>query len=224
MYKIMIVEDDNTLCANMAEALSKWGFEVCAVEDFSNITAEFTHKKPNLIIMDVNLPYFDGFYWCTGIRQVSKVPILFLSSRDTNMDVIMAVNSGADDYITKPFSMDILIAKINALLRRTYAYGEEASEVLECGGVLLNLTDNKLLYNSQEMELTRNEFKILLLLMKNRGKAISREKIMRALWDDDNFINDNTLTVNINRLRIKLKDIGLEEFIVTKKGFGYIVL
>ncbi|GCD09290.1 response regulator transcription factor [Clostridium tagluense] len=224
MYKIMIVEDDKALCTNMNEMLIKWGFDAVAVDNFENITAEFAAKEPHLIIMDVNLPYFDGFYFCNKIREISKVPIVFVSSRDTNMDIIMAMNTGGDDYITKPFSMDILIAKINALLRRAYSYGEQPSDLIECDGVILNLMENTLLYKEDKMELTKNEFKVMLLLMKNRGKTISREKIMRALWDDDNFINDNTLTVNINRLRTKLCDIGLKDYIVTKKGYGYMLL
>jgi len=224
MYKIMIVEDDKSLCTNMNAMLIKWGFDTASVDNFENIAAEFVRNKPNLIIMDVNLPYFDGFYWCNKIREVSKVPIIFVSSRDTNMDIIMAMNTGADDYITKPFSMDILIAKINALLRRTYSYGEQNSDLVECDGVILNLMENTLLYKEEKIELTKNEFKVVLLLMKNRGKTISRERIMRALWDDDNFINDNTLTVNINRLRMKLDGMGLKDYIVTKKGHGYIIL
>ncbi|OPJ58298.1 response regulator transcription factor [Clostridium oryzae] len=224
MYKIMIVEDDNSLCKNMSERFEKWGFETCAVDNFENISAEFTQKKPNLVIMDVNLPYFDGFYWCNSIREISKVPIIFVSSRDTNMDIIMAMNTGADDYITKPFSMDILIAKVNALLRRTYSYSDETSELIECDGVILNLTDSSIFYKEQKLQLTKHEFKVLLVLMKDKGKVISRERIMRVLWDDDNFINDNTLTVNINRLRMKLKGIGLEDYIVTKKGLGYVIL
>lgn len=224
MYKIMIVEDDNALCTNMNEMLIKWGFDTAAVDNFENITAEFARKKPNLVIMDVNLPYFDGFYWCNKLREISKVPIIFVSSRDTNMDIIMAMNTGGDEYITKPFSMDILIAKINALLRRTYSYGEQTSDLVECDGAILNLIENTLLHKEEKIELTKNEFKVMLLLMKNRGKTISRERIMRALWDDDNFINDNTLTVNITRLRTKLWGIGLTDYIVTKKGYGYMII
>lgn len=224
MYKIMIVEDDKALCTNMNEMLLKWSFDTATVDNFQNIDVEFVKNKINLVIMDVNLPYFDGFYWCNKIRQVSKVPIIFVSSRDTNMDIIMAMNTGADDYITKPFSMDILIAKINALLRRAYSYVEQNSDLIECDGAILNLMENTLLYKEEKIELTKNEFKVMMLLMKNRGKTISRERIMRALWDDDNFINDNTLTVNINRLRMKLEGIGLKDYIVTKKGYGYIIL
>lgn len=223
MYKIMIVEDDISLSQYIAEGLTKWGFETFTARDFENITSQFVNNKPNLIIMDVNLPQYDGFYWCSSIRELSNIPIIFVSSRDTSMDIIMAVNLGADDYITKPFSMDILIAKMNALLRRTYAYSDENIDCLECGGVILNLVDKTILYNDEKIELTRNEFKIMLLLMKNKGKAVSRERIMRALWEDDNFINDNTLTVSINRLRVKLKDLGLQDYIMTKKGFGYFI-
>ncbi|WP_416176637.1 response regulator transcription factor [Clostridium sp.] len=224
MYKVMIVEDDKALCSNMSDVLRKWGFETVGVYDFKNIVNEYAKYKPNLVIMDVNLPYFDGFYWCKKIRELSKVPIMFVSSRDTNMDVIMAVNNGADDYITKPFTMDILVAKINAILRRTYSYTDTSPDLLECDGVILNLIDSTLLYNDCKIELTKNEFKVMLLLMKSKGKAVSRERIMRALWEDDSFVNDNTLTVNINRLRMKLKDIGLTDYIQTKKGYGYMIL
>ncbi|XOQ58442.1 MAG: Stage 0 sporulation A-like protein [Clostridium sp.] len=224
IYKVMIVEDDKALCSNMSDVLRKWGFETVGVYDFKNIVNEYAKYKPNLVIMDVNLPYFDGFYWCKKIRELSKVPIMFVSSRDTNMDVIMAVNNGADDYITKPFTMDILVAKINAILRRTYSYTDTSPDLLECDGVILNLIDSTLLYNDCKIELTKNEFKVMLLLMKSKGKAVSRERIMRALWEDDSFVNDNTLTVNINRLRMKLKDIGLTDYIQTKKGYGYMIL
>lgn len=221
MYKIMIIEDDRALSDNIMEMLIKWDFNVYGVRDYSNILSEFIENNPHLVVMDINLPYFDGFYWCNKIREISQCPIIFLSSRDRNMDIIMAVNMGADDYITKPFSMDVLIAKISALIRRTYSYGEGAFELLECNRAILNLTYKTLSYNEREIELTKNEFKIMLLLMKNNGKTISRERIMRTLWDDDNFISDNTLTVNINRLRMRLRDIGLYDFIKTKKGRGY---
>jgi DNA-binding response OmpR family regulator len=174
--------------------------------------------------MDINLPYFDGFYWCKKIREFSKIPIIFLSSRDTNMDIVMAINMGGDDYITKPFSLDILVAKINALLRRTYSYSDKSLEVIEYKGAVLNLKDNTLLYNEKKIDLTKNEFKIILLLMKFQGKIISREKIMRTLWKDESFIDDNTLTVNVNRLRSKLTDLGLNNYITTKKGQGYVIL
>jgi DNA-binding response OmpR family regulator len=224
MYKIMIVEDDASLCCKIEEGLSRWGFNTIGIKNFEDIFNEFAQSKPHLVIMDINLPYFDGFYWCQKIREVSKVPIIFLSSRDSNMDVIMAVKMGGDDFITKPFSMDILTAKLEALLRRTYSYGENIGEVIECSGVVLNIANNTLIYNKEKIELTRNESKMLLLLMKNKGKIISRDRIMRVLWDDDTFINDNTLTVNVNRLRKSLNNIGLENFIETKKGQGYVIV
>ena len=223
MYKLMIVEDDKALCTNINEILLKWGFEMAAVNNFENIVAEFVINKPNLIIMDVNLPYFDGFYWCTKLREISEVPIIFVSSRDTNMDIIMAMNTGGDDYITKPFSMDILIAKINALLRRAYSYGEQTSDLVECDGVILNLLENTLLFKEDKIELTKNEFKILYTLMKKQESIVSREKLMQELWEDESFVDDNTLTVNINRLRKKLKELGLDEYIKTIKNQGYII-
>jgi len=224
MYKILVIEDDEALCTQICERLEKWEFEAVKVQDFKNIVSECIRIKPNLIIMDVTLPYFDGFYWCNKIRDISSVPIIFASSRDSNMDIIMAINMGGDDYVTKPFSIDILIAKITALLRRTYSYGNDSCEVIECNGAVLNLIESTFTYNDKKIELTRNEFKILEVLIKNKAKVVSREKIMRALWEDDNFINDNTLTVNINRLRSRIADIGLNDFIITKKGRGYIIL
>lgn len=224
MYKIMIVEDDTSLCTEIEEGLSKWGFNIITIKKFEEIFNEFAQEKPHLVIMDITLPYFDGFYWCQKIREVSKVPIIFLSSRNSNMDIIMAVKMGADDFVTKPFSMDILVTKLHALLRRVYSYGENSGEIMECNGVVLNIDDSTLIYNKTKIELTKNEFKIMLLLMKNKGKIISRDRIMRVLWDDDTFINENTLTVNVNRLRKKLEDIGLNNFIDTKKGQGYIIV
>lgn len=224
MYKIMIIEDDVNLSSEIEEGLCRWGFEAIVVKNFEEIFKEFVQNNPHLIIMDINLPCFDGFYWCQKIREVSKVPIIYLSSRNSNMDIIMAIKMGGDDFITKPFSMDILVTKLHALLRRVYSYGENLSQALECNNAILNIDDSTLIYNESKIELTRNEFKILLLLMKNKGKIISRDRIMRSLWDDDTFINDNTLTVNVNRLRKRLEDIGLKDFIETKKGQGYVIL
>ncbi len=223
MYKILIVEDDKALCNNIKEGLSKWDFEGVAAEDFEDILKEFAKHNPHLVIMDINLPYFDGFYWCRKIRDISKVPIIFLSSRDSNMDIVMAVNMGGDDYVTKPFSMDILLAKIQALLRRTYSYGQNEGQVIECEGAILNINDGTLTYNGKSIELTKNEFKILQLLMRSKGKIVSRDKIMRVLWESEYFISENTLTVNVNRLRNKLENIGLKDLIVTKKSQGYMI-
>ena len=223
MFKIMLVEDDHKIREIVMEYLKKWGFDAVHVENFDEVFNNFVEFKPNLVLMDINLPSFDGFYWCNKIREISKVPIIFISSRNTNMDVIMSVNMGGDDFIQKPFSLDVLMAKINALLRRTYSYSNVESNVLEHKGAILNLKDCNLIYNEEKIELTKNEFKILYILMKNRGEVVSRDKIMRGLWEDESFVDDNTLTVNINRLRKKLVDIGLSEFIQTKKGQGYII-
>lgn len=224
MYKLLIVEDDTALCTNIIKNLSRWNFEAYEVNNFENVLREFLDIKPHLIIMDVNLPHFDGFFWCKQIREVAKTPIIFLSSRDSNMDIIMAVNQGADDYITKPFSFELLVAKIQALLRRTYDYQNETSDTIEYNGVILGINSGTLSYKDKKIELTKNEQKILSLLMKNKEKVVSREKLMKSLWDDDYFVNENTLTVNINRIRNKLEDIGLKNFITTKKGEGYIIL
>ena len=223
MYKILIVEDDKALCNNIKESISKWNFEGIAVQNFEDILKEFVKHNPHLVIMDINLPYFDGFYWCKKIRDISRVPIIFLSSRDSNMDIVMAVNMGGDDYVTKPFSMDILLAKMQALIRRAYSYGQVDEQIIDCNGVILNINDGTLTYNEKKIELTKNEFKILQLLMKNKGKIVSRDKIMRVLWESEYFISENTLTVNVNRLRSKLEDIGLKDLIVTKKSQGYMI-
>lgn len=223
MYKIFIVEDDKALCNNIGEGIIRWGFDVISIENFENVLEEFAKHNPHLVIMDINLPCFDGFYWCRKIRDISKVPIIFLSSRDSNMDIVMAVNMGGDDYVTKPFSMDILLVKIQALLRRAYSYGQEEGQIIECNGAILNLNDGILTYNDKSIELTRNEFKILQLLMRNQGKIVARDRIMRVLWESEYFISENTLTVNVNRLRKRLEDIELKDFIVTKKSQGYMI-
>ena len=222
---IFIIEDDRALLRELNLALSKWGYKVTEVVDFENITNEVIEAKPKLILMDINLPLFDGFYWCHMIRNIIKVPIIFISSRDSEMDIIMAVNMGGDDYVTKPFSPQLLIAKVQAVLRRTYSYNSELqTEIIKCGDVVLNLFEGKLTYHHQEIELTKNEFKILQLLMKKQGMIVMREEIIEALWDTNEFISENTLTVNMNRLRKKLDNIGVTDFIVTKKAQGCMIL
>lgn len=223
MYTVMVVEDDRALCMQLAEGLRKWRFNVTIAADFEHIVAEFSRHQPQLVIMDVNLPCFDGFCWTEQIRKISKVPVLFLSSRDNNMDIIMAVNAGADDYVIKPFAMAVLIAKVQALLRRSYDYNAGTPDLLSHQDLTLNAGDGTVFYHGQRMELTKNEHKILALLLSNKGKIVSRGRLMQLLWDNDEFVNDNTLTVNINRLRTKLADIGLDDFITTKKGQGYII-
>lgn len=223
MFKIMLVEDDPKLRDIILENLNKWGFVGGAVEDLNELIQEFLRFEPHLVLMDINLPAFDGFYWCSKIRELSKVPVLFISSRDSNMDIIMAINIGGDDYIIKPFSLEVLIAKIKALLRRTYSYVDSETLAVEHNGVVLNMKNNHLQYQEEVVELTRNEFKIAYMLMKNQGRVVSRDQLMRGLWEDENFVDDNTLTVNINRLRRKLLEIGLKDFIHTRKGQGYII-
>ena len=224
MFKIMIVEDDVRIKEILLENIVRWGFDGKATENFNDVFVEFSKYSPHLILMDINLPFFDGFYWCGKIREISKVPIIFVSSRNNNMDVIMAINMGGDDFIQKPFSLEILMAKINALIRRTYSYADAQTNVLEYKNIVLNIKDNSVFFKDRRVELSRNEFSILYLLMKNNGNLISREKIMRSLWEDESFVDDNTLTVNINRLRKKLENIELEDLIKTKKRQGYIIL
>ena len=224
MFKIMIVEDDTRIKEILLENVVRWGFEGKALDNFDEVFLDFSKYSPHLVLMDINLPFFDGFYWCSKIREISKVPIIFVSSRNNNMDVIMAINMGGDDFIQKPFSLEILMAKIKALIRRTYSYADAETNVLQYQDIVINMKDNSIVYKNKKSELSRNEFSILYLLMKNNGNLISRDKIMRSLWEDESFVDDNTLTVNVNRLRKKLEDIGLEDLIKTKKGQGYTIL
>ena len=223
LYKIMIVEDDTVIRESLADIITKWNYEAICVEDFNDVLNIFSRELPHVILLDINLPCFDGFYWCNKIREVSKVPILFISSRNNNMDIIMAINLGGDDFIQKPFSIDVVMAKINGIMRRTYSYSNVQTDILEYKGIILNLGDNNVIYKEQKIELTKNEFRIFYRLMRENGKIVSRDKLMRYLWEHESFVDDGTLTVNINRLRNKLDDIGLGDFIVTKKRQGYMV-
>ncbi|NNU77618.1 response regulator transcription factor [Clostridium estertheticum] len=223
-YKLLIIEDDKNMCEVLSNILSKWGFEVIVCEDFEKIIECFKECEPKVVLMDINLPICDGFYWCKNIRKISKIPIIFVSSRDSNMDIVMAINNGGDDYIQKPFDSNVLIAKIQAIIRRTYEYKNEEARVLKCDDLLLNLDNTTLLYNENSLELTKNEMLILQTLMENKGKGVSRSKLMKKLWDDDIYVNENTLTVNINRLRNRLEQVGIKDLIITQKGIGYIIL
>lgn len=223
MFKIMIVEDDESVRQLLSSVLQKWGFQTIEVESFDQVDQEVITKQPHLILLDINLPVFDGFFWCQKIRETSKVPIIFISSRDTNMDMVMAMNIGGDDFVNKPFDMEILIAKINALLRRTYNYTDKEPSTLEHNGLILNVENSSMQINGQQIDLSKNEYKLLYLLLKHKGKILSREKLLRALWDDERFVDDNTLTVNINRLRKKIEQAGIDHFIETKIGQGYII-
>ncbi|HGG0418555.1 response regulator transcription factor [Clostridium botulinum] len=224
MFKILVVEDDEIIGEEILTALRRTGYEGKRIENFNMVIEEFIRYKPHLVLLDINLPVYDGFYWCGKIRMLSKVPIIFISSRTEEMDIIVATNMGGDDYVTKPFSLNILLTKINALLRRTYSYfNDEESDVIAHKNLILNLRDDTIMYSGQKLQLTRNEFKILHILMKNKGTIVSRDRIIRGLWHDESFVDDNTLTVNITRLRKKLKDIGLEDYIQTQKSVGYMV-
>lgn len=221
---IFIIEDDNTLSREVSLTLSKWGYSVCEIKDFENITNEVLECNPKLILMDINLPCYDGFYWCSQIRNFLKVPIIFISSRDNDMDIIMSINMGGDDYITKPFSPQVLVAKIQAILRRTYSYNNDLkSDIIKFKDITLNIVEGKVYFKDENVDLTKNELKIMNILMNNQEKIVSREEIIEELWDTDEFISENTLTVNVNRLRKKLDSIGLNDFIETKKGQGYIL-
>ncbi|MGM0214744.1 two-component system response regulator SapR [Enterococcus sp. AZ109] len=222
MAKIMIVEDEAVIRQLIGEELTKWRFDVFATTEFSEVFTDFEREAPQLVLLDINLPVFDGYYWCQKIREVSKVPIVFISSRNTNMDQIMAMNMGADDYITKPFEIDVLVAKINALLRRSYNYAE-GGETMTHNGITLNLDNSSMEISGEMIDLSKNEYRLLYILMKQHGKILSREKLLRALWDDERFVDDNTLTVNINRLRRKIEQAGIQDYIQTKVGQGYIV-
>lgn len=222
-YKIYVVEDDISIGNIILSELNKWGFETYLAKDFSIILQEFADINPHLVIMDIILPRFDGYYWCTKIREISKVPVIFVSSKDTNMDVVMAMNVGGDDYIQKPFSIDVLIAKIQAVIRRSYDYSEASSNLLVHDDLILKTDDSTLIYHDQILELTKNEYRIMSVLLSQPDKIVSREKMMRKLWEHESFVDDNTLTVNINRLRKKLAGIGLSDLIYTKKGQGYMI-
>lgn len=220
MSRILIVEDDFVIAEMIAKGLRQWGFDAHIADDFQNVVATFHEYDPHLILMDISLPFYNGYYWCTEIRKVSKVPIIFLSSRADKMDIIMAINMGGDDYISKPISMDLLTSKIQAMLRRSYDYVVEPPQ-LRFRGYSLNSGISSLCFEEEKIELTKNEFRILQTLLENKGQIVSREKLMLKLWDSDEFIDDNTLTVNVNRLRKTLKDYGFNDCIVTHKGQGY---
>lgn len=222
MYKVLIVEDDKTISKILGEHLSKWGYEVETIKDFQHVLEEFIAFDPQIVLMDIGLPYFNGHHWCEEIRGISKIPIIFISSADDNMNIVMALNLGGDDFIAKPFDLNIVTAKVQALLRRAYSFKEQTN-LIEHRGAVLNLSDATLSYQNERIELTKNEYRILQLLMSRIGEIVSRDEIMRALWEDDSFVDDNTLTVNVTRLRKKLEEAGISGYIKTKKGIGYVV-
>ena len=220
MFRILIVEDDNIISGAMKKHLEKWGHEVECVTDFSRVLAHFGRFDPQLVLMDIGLPFYNGYYWCAEIRKLSQVPIIFISSAGDNMNIVMAVNMGGDDFLVKPFDLEVLSAKVQAMLRRAYSFHRQSS-LLEFKNVVLSLADLSLVFEGSSLKLSGNEFKILQLLFENAGDVVSRERIMKRLWDDECFVDDNTLTVNMNRLRRKLEEAGLKDFILTRKGAGY---
>ncbi|MDF2557969.1 MAG: DNA-binding response regulator [Bacillales bacterium] len=222
MYKILIVEDDLIIAKAVKSHIESWGYEAECVTDFKDVLAVFASYNPQLVLLDITLPFFNGYHWCQEIRKVSKTPIIFISSASDNMNIVMAMNMGGDDFIAKPFDLNVLTAKVQALLRRTYDFTGQTN-LLEHNGAILNTSDSTLNFNNRKMELSKNELKILQVLLENKGKTVSRETIMTRLWETDSYIDDNTLTVNMTRLRKKLQEIGLSDFITTKKGLGYLV-
>lgn len=222
MYKMLIVEDDPMIADEVAAQIAPWGIEAKKADDLRNVMQVFAKFQPHIVLLDISLPFFNGYHWCEQIRAVSKVPVIFISSASDNMNIVMAMNLGADDFVSKPFDINVLTAKVRALLRRTYDFGASVP-LLEHRGAILNTGDGSLSVNGEKISLSKNEYRILLCLMENKGKTVSREKLMERLWQTDQFIDENTLTVNVNRLRKKLDAAGLADFIETKFGVGYIV-
>lgn len=221
MHRILIVEDNEIISSEIKKNLKQWNYEVFIIKDFQKVMESFFDCSPHLVLLDVSLPFFDGYHWCQEIRKLSKVPIVFISSASENMNIVMAMNLGGDDYILKPFDLTVLEAKIKALIRRTYDFGK-GTEILEKEGLILNLSEMTVTYEKKTVNLTKNEFKILETMLKQEG-IIRREELMEKLWQSDYYIDDNTLTVNVGRLRKTLKELGASNVIHTKKGVGYYV-
>ena len=222
MYKIMIIEDDRGLSAAIKQQLEVWEYEAVCTKNFQRVTEEFIQCDPHLVLVDIMLPFFNGYHWCSEIRKISNVPVIFISSASDNMNIVMAMNMGGDDFIPKPIDLGVMTAKIGAVLRRAYDMSGKIP-VLEHKGAVLNLNDMSLSYKGESLQLTKNDFKILQTLMENKGKVVSRETLMTKLWQIDCYVEENTLTVNVTRLRKKLESIGLAGFITTKVGIGYIL-
>jgi DNA-binding response OmpR family regulator len=222
MYRILIVEDDIAMADTMAGQLKAWGNQVHIVTDFQNVVGEFEDYAPQLVILDVMLPFYNGYHWCSEIRKRSNVPVVFLSSASDNMNIVMAMNMGGDDFIAKPVDLNVMMAKLQAVLRRAYDMSADVL-TLEHRGAVLNLNDSTLDYQGERIELTKNEYRILQTLLENKGKIVSRDTLMTRLWQMDSYVEENTLTVNVNRLRKKLEQAGLSDFITTKVGSGYLI-
>ena len=219
--KIFLVEDDAVIAAAIKRSIEAWGCECRIVVDFQNVLQEFAAYDPQLVLMDITLPFYNGYHWCAEIRKLSKVPVIFLSSAADNMNIVMAMNMGGDDFIAKPFDLAVLTAKVQAMLRRTYEFSAGQSALLERGGAILSSSDASLSFGGARIDLTKNEYRILQVLIQAGGELVPRDKLMQKLWESDSFVDENTLTVNVARLRKKLESAGLEDFILTKKGLGY---
>ena len=222
MYRLLIIEDDKGIAEAIRTQAEMWGMQAHMLTNFRDVMAEFAKVDPHIVLLDIGLPFFNGYHWCGEIRKVSKVPIIFISSASDNMNMIMAMNMGADDFIAKPFDQSLLIAKLQALLRRTYDFSASVS-VLEHRGALLHTGEQSLMYGEEKISLSKNEYRILFVLMENKGRVVSREKLMEQLWETDCFVDENTLSVNVNRLRKRLEAAGLSDFIKTKFGVGYLI-
>ena len=223
MYRILIVEDDDVIAAAIARHLTGWGFEARVCQDLRQVLQEFISYDPQLVLLDISLPFFNGFHWCSEIRKVSQVPVMFISSAGDDMNVVMAVHMGGDDFVAKPFDMNLLLAKIQALLRRSYDFNAQQMGILEHRGVLLNSSACTVAFGDEKAELSKNENKILTVLLENKGRTVSRDALMNKLWETDSFVDENTLSVNVTRLRKTLASIGIEDLIKTRKGIGYII-
>ena len=223
MYRIFIVEDDDIIAGSIGRLLESWGFQPFICEDFRNVLAEFEACDPHMVLMDISLPFFNGYHWCSEIRKISKIPIMFISSAGDNMNIVMAINMGADDFVAKPFDNDMLLAKVQALLRRAYDFTIGQNSVLTCGDIVLDSSASVVRYGGESLELSKNENRILTVLMENRGRTVTRDTLMNKLWETDCFIDENTLTVNVTRLRKSLAGIGIDDLIKTRKGVGYII-
>lgn len=222
MYRIFLVEDDEVIAGAVARHLEGWGYTVRCAQAFDRVLQEFAAFDPQLVLLDISLPFFNGYHWCQEIRKISRVPILFLTSAGDSVNTVMAMQLGGDDLLSKPFDLQVLSAKVQAMLRRAYDFGPPA-RLLQCGGAVLNVSDGTLTVGGQRVELTRNEFRILQMLLERKGQTVSREALMTRLWESDSFVDENTLTVNVGRLRRKLEAAGLPDFIRTRKGAGYLV-
>lgn len=220
--KVFIIEDEEKIRRELSEFLNRYGYETSYSNDFENIVEIALKSAPHIILLDINLPYYDGYYICREIRKKSNVPIIVVTSRNSEIDELMSMNLGADDFVTKPYNTQILLARISSLLRRTYQNMD--LEIFEFNGLKYNMSTSEMEFNNNKIELTKNESRILYTLIKNKEKIVSRNELMKSLWQNDEFVDDNTLTVNINRLRKKLEEIGASDYLQTKRGQGYILI